>query len=79
MKASKDQFRVSGGAIVDRQGAVLYDSDSIRDLTPRARRRLAALHTQHADDQGFDWEHAEVILVREKLLPPSARLARPKR
>jgi hypothetical protein len=68
-----DVYQVSaGGSIVDRHGAVLYEADSIRDLSPAAKQRLAELHTAHPE---LEWEGcgdqigASDILRQEGLLP----------
>ena len=68
MRQQKVVYRVMHGAIVDQFDAVLYDSESIKDLTLLARLRLAQLHTEHENDANFDWEHAEAILIEEGLL-----------
>ena len=50
--------------IVDQFGGLLYEDESLRDMSIAARRRLAALHTK---DAGMDWEHARDILIAEGL------------
>jgi len=65
------RYHVEDGAIVNERGGVLYESDSIRDLSDAARVRLALLHTQHPD---LSWEGDGVaegawdILIREGLM-----------
>lgn len=72
-----DSLQVTAeGSIVDRHGAVLYDAEAIRDLSPAARRRLAELHAAQPD---LEWEGcgdqlgASDILQREGLLPPDSQ------
>jgi hypothetical protein len=74
MKPSKDQLHVtSAGSIVDQHGGVLYDADSISDLSDAAKQRLAELHLLDPD---LEWEGcagrlgAGDYLLREGLLPP---------
>ena len=74
MKPSKDHLQVTpAGSIVDQQGGVLYDADSISDLSAAAKQRLAELHTLYP---GLEWEGqagqlgADDYLLREGLLPP---------
>lgn len=65
-----EQYHVEDGAIVDRYGAIMYDSCSLNGLSPDARFRLAHLHTVDPD---LDWEHAEALLIAEGLITSQPR------
>ena len=74
MKPSQDQLHVTpAGSIVDQHGGVLYDADSISDLSDAAKQRLAELHMLDPD---LEWEGCDGrlgagdYLLREGLLPP---------
>lgn len=70
---SGPKYRVSAsGSIVDRHGAVLYESDCISDLSPEAKDRLAQLHAENPE---LEWEGDGIhrgaweILMMEGLMP----------
>lgn len=66
MAERTERYRVDlHGSIVAEGGGILYDAQDIADLSRKARKRLAAIHTA---DQNIDWEHASEILEREGLI-----------
>lgn len=61
----QQKYVVKSGGIEGDDGGVLYYRGDIRDLSIKAKRRLAELHSQVPD---MDWERAESILKREGFL-----------
>ena len=67
-------YVVEDGAIVDKLGGLLYDADTIADLSPAARQRLAEIHSLDVD---LEWEGSLAeniwgawdILIAEGLMP----------
>lgn len=65
----KNKFTVVDGGIEDKNGCILYPSDSIEHLSEDAKIRLAEIHS---NDESIAYEESEKILVAGGLFDVNA-------